>query len=69
MQEAKKNGWLVVYSVSKEYPNWYTADHHPGYAVISEGQEHNIRVDAQRVMFAGGSFMFCVLVVVLAVRF
>ena len=61
VQEAKKNGWPVVYWVSKEYPNWYTADRHPDYAIISEGQEHVIRVDAQRVMFAGGSFMFCVL--------
>lgn len=61
VQEAKKNGWPVVYFVSKEYPNWYTADRHPNYAIISEGQEHKIRVDAQRVIFAGGSFMFCTL--------
>jgi hypothetical protein len=61
VQEAKKNGWLVVYFVSKEYPNWYTADRHPDYAIISEGQEHEIRVDARRVVFAGGSFMFCLL--------
>ena len=47
VQEAKKNGWPVVYFVSKEYPNWYTADRHPDYAIISEGQEHKIRVDAQ----------------------
>lgn len=61
VQEAKKNGWPVVYFVSREYPNWYTADRHPDYAIISEGQEHKIRVDAQRVLFTGGSFMFCTL--------
>jgi hypothetical protein len=61
VQEAKKNGWPVVYFVSKEFPNWYTADRHPDYAIISEGQEHEIRVDARRVVFAGGSFMFCTL--------
>jgi hypothetical protein len=61
VQEAKKNGKPVVYFVSKEYPNWYTADRHPDYAIISEAQEHEIHVDAERVTFAGGSFMFCVL--------
>ena len=61
VQQANKNGWPVVYFVSKEYPNWYTADRHPDYAIISEGQEHKIRVDAQRVLFTGGSFMFCIL--------
>lgn len=61
VQEAKKNGWTVVYWVSKEYPHWYTTDRHPDYAIISEGQEHEIRVDAQRVVFAGGGFMFCLL--------
>jgi hypothetical protein len=61
VQEAKKNGWTVVYWVSKEYPDWYTADRHPDYAIISEGQEHQIRVDAERVVFAGGGFMFCLL--------
>lgn len=61
VQEAKNNGWRVVYIVSKEYPDWYTADRHPDYAIISEGQEHEIHVDAERVMFAGGSFMFCLL--------
>jgi hypothetical protein len=61
VQEAKKNGWPVVYFVSQEYPNWYTADRHPDYAIISEGQEHEILVDAQRVVFTGGSFMFCTL--------
>jgi len=61
VREAKKNGLTVVYWVSKEYPYWYTADRHPDYAIISEGQEHEIRVDAQRVVFAGGGFMFCLL--------
>jgi len=59
VQEAKKNGWTVVYWVSQEYPDWYTADRHPDYAIISEGQEHQIRVEAQRIVFAGGGFMFC----------
>lgn len=61
VQEAKKNGVPVVYFVSKEYPNWYTEDRHPNYAIVSEGQEHQIHVDAERVTFAGGSFMFCTL--------
>lgn len=61
VQGAKKDGWRVVYWVSQEYPNWYTADRHPDHAIISEGQEHQIRVTAERIMFAGGSFMFCVL--------
>jgi hypothetical protein len=61
VEEAKKNGRPVVYWVSQEYPNWYTADRHPDYAIVSEGQEHQIRVDAERVTFAGGSFMFCLL--------
>ena len=61
VQDAKKNGLPVVYWVSEEYPHWYTADRHPDYAIISEGQEHEIRVEAQRVVFAGGDFMFCVL--------
>ena len=61
IEEARKNGWPVVYFVSQEYPNWYTADRHPDYAIISEGQEHNIYVEAQRVIFTGGSFMYCTL--------
>jgi hypothetical protein len=61
VQEAKKKGWPVVYFVSQTYPNWYTADRQPDYAIISEGQEHDIHIDADRVTFAGGSFMFCVL--------
>ena len=59
VQEARKNGWTVVYFVSQEYPDWYTADRRPDYAIISEGQEHQIRVEAQRVVFTGGSFLFC----------
>ena len=59
VREAKKNGWTVVYWVSQEYPDWYTADRHPDYAIISEGQEHQIRVEAQRIVFTGGGFMFC----------
>jgi hypothetical protein len=61
VQEAKKKGWTVVYWVSQEYPDWYTADRHPDYALISEGQEHQIRVEADRVVFTGGGFMFCLL--------
>jgi hypothetical protein len=61
VQDARKNGRPVVYWVSQEYPDWYTADRHPDYAIITEGQEHRTRVDAERVTFAGGSFMFCLL--------
>jgi hypothetical protein len=61
VQEARKKGWTVAYFVSAEYPNWYTADRRPDYAIISEGQEHQIRVEAQRVIFAGGGFMACTL--------
>jgi hypothetical protein len=61
VHQARKDGVPVVYWVSQAYPNWYTADRHPDYAIISEGQEHEINVDAERVTFAGGSFMFCVL--------
>ena len=61
VQEAKKNGWTVAYFVSEEYPDWYTADRHPDYTIISEGQEHQIRVDAERVVFTGGDFMYCTL--------
>lgn len=61
VQQSKKHGWTVVYWVSKEFPDWYTTDRHPDYAIISEGQEHQVRVDAQQVIFAGGSFMFCLL--------
>src|SRR5262249_52947818 len=61
IEEAKKNRRPVVYWVSNQYPDWYTADRRPDYAFISEGQEHQIYVDAQRVMFAGGDFMFCLL--------
>lgn len=59
--QAKKDRRPVVYWVSKAYPHWYTADRRPDYAFISEGQEHQVHVDAQRVMFAGGDFMFCLL--------
>ena len=61
VQEARKKGWTVVYFVSKEYPNWYTADRRPDYCIISEGQEHQIRLDAERVIFTGGGFMACTL--------
>jgi hypothetical protein len=61
VQQAKKNRWPVVYFVSKEYPDWYTADRHPDYAIISEGQEHKIHVEAPRVVFSGGDFMACTL--------
>lgn len=61
VEEARKNGWTVVYWVSGEYPDWYTADRRPDYAIVSEGQEHQIRIDARRVIFSGGSFLFCLL--------
>lgn len=58
---AKKSHVPVVYWVSNTYPELYTEDRHPDYAFISEGQEHAIHFDAERVTFTGGSFMFCVL--------
>jgi hypothetical protein len=61
VEEARKNGTPVVYWVSQEYPNWYTADRKPDYAIFSEGQEHEIRVGAERVVFTGGDFMYCTL--------
>jgi hypothetical protein len=61
VEQAKKAHRPVVYWVSAEYPDWYTADRRPDYAFISEGQEHDIHVDAERVVFAGGDFMFCLL--------
>ena len=61
VEEARKNGWTVVYWVSREYPDWYTAGRRPDYAIVSEGQEHQIRIDARRVIFTGGSFLFCLL--------
>ena len=59
--KARKSGVPVVYWVGNEYPNWYTADRHPDYAFVSEGQEHEIHIEADRVTFSGGSFMFCLL--------
>lgn len=59
VQEARKKGWTVVYWVSQEYPNWYTSDRHPDYAIISEGQEHQIRIRAERILFTGGGYTFC----------
>ena len=61
VRQAKKNRVPVIYFVSNEFPDWYTADRRPDYAVVSEGQEHGIYVNAERVTFTGGSFMFCTL--------
>ena len=61
VREFKTNGRPVVYWVSEEFPNWYTEDRQPDLAIISEGQEHEIRIDADRVVFTGGGFMFCTL--------
>ena len=61
VREFKRRGRPVVYWVSEEYPNWYTEDRQPSLAIISEGQEHEILVDADRVVFAGGSFRGSVL--------
>jgi hypothetical protein len=59
--QARKQRLPVVYWVSDDFPDWYTADRRPDYAFITEGQEHEIHVDARRVTFAGGDFMFCLL--------
>jgi hypothetical protein len=61
VREFKASGRPVVYWVSEEFPDWYTEDRQPDLAVISEGQEHEILVDADRVVFTGGGFMFCTL--------
>ncbi len=61
VEQARQDRRPVVYWVSQEYPDWYTADRRPDYAFITEGQEHQIHVDARRVTFAGGDFMFCLL--------
>ena len=61
VQEFKERGSQVVYWVSEEYPNWYTDERQPDLAIVSEGQEHEITIDADRVAFTGGGFMFCVL--------
>jgi hypothetical protein len=57
----KARGLPVIYFVSRDYPFWYTEDREPDLAVVSEGQEHQIVVDAERVVFTGGDFMVCTL--------
>jgi hypothetical protein len=61
VREFKTRGRPVVYFVSEEFPDWYTEDRRPDLAVISEGQEHEILVDADRVVFTGGGLMYCTL--------
>lgn len=59
VREFKARGHPVIYFVSDDYPYWYTDDRQPDLAIVSEGQEHEILVDAERVVFTGGDFMFC----------
>ena len=59
VRDFKALGHPVVYFVSDEYPYWYTEDREPDLAIVSEGQEHEIEVDAERVVFTGGSFLLC----------
>lgn len=59
VREFKARGHPVIYFVSEDYPNWYTDDREPDLAIVSEGQEHEILVDAERIVFTGGDFMFC----------
>ncbi|HXV64953.1 MAG TPA: hypothetical protein VEK15_29920 [Vicinamibacteria bacterium] len=61
VREFKTRGHPVVYFVSQDYPFWYTEDREPDLAVVSEGQEHEIVVDAERVVFSGGDFIVCTL--------
>ena len=61
VREFKARGRAVAYFMSEEYPNWYAEDREPDFAIISEGQEHQIRVDADRVVLTGGDFMLCLL--------
>lgn len=57
----KKRGRPVIYLVSATYPNWYTSDREPTYAVLSEGQEHDLAIESGEVVFTGGDFAFCTL--------
>lgn len=59
VREFKARGHPVIFFVSDEYPYWYTDDRRPDLAVVSEGQEHEILVDAERIVFTGGDYMFC----------
>ena len=59
VREFKAHGHPVIYFVSEDYPYWYTEDRQPDLAIVSEGQEHEILVDAERIVFTGGDFMFC----------
>lgn len=59
VRDFKALGHPVVYFVSDEYPYWYTEDRKPDLAIVSEGQEHEIEVDAERVVFSGGAFLVC----------
>jgi hypothetical protein len=61
VREFKGRGNPVVYFVSHDYPFWYTEDRQPDLAIVSEGQEHQILVDADRVVFTGGDFIVCTL--------
>jgi len=61
VREFKTSGRPVIYWVSEEFPNWYTEDRQPDLAIISEGQEHEIQIDADRVVFTGGGLMLCTL--------
>lgn len=61
VREFKRSGRPVIYWVSEEFPNWYAEDRQPDLAIISEGQEHDILIDADRVVFTGGDFMLCLL--------
>ncbi len=61
VREFKARGKPVMYFVSEEYPHWYTEDREPDLAIVSEGQEHTIVVDAERIVFSGGDFLICTL--------
>lgn len=61
IREFKTRGYPVIYFVSEDYPFWYTEDREPDLAIVSEGQEHEIVVDAERVVFIGGDFVVCTL--------
>lgn len=61
IREFKARGHPVIYFVSEDYPFWYTEDREPDLAIVSEGQEHQIVVDADRVVFTGGDFVVCTL--------
>jgi hypothetical protein len=60
VKEARKDGRTVVLC-QQGIPKLVHGRPHPDYAILSEGQEHQIQIEAERIIFAGGGFMACTL--------